>query len=135
MRNFYDRLTSIVEVVPFTFFTTEILVKYHVQEEIRYLILALGLTPLIIDLSLSKIKDQSIICKLTNIIFCLHLLAILVICLQNGSYSGVSVATSFILTKYISEDFCDYYEVPYIDMFQYCLCFVEIFTIATLKES
>ena len=79
-------------------------------------------------------RDRSKYRIYTDIIFILQALAITLICLQNGNLSVVSLAASYAVARYISEDFCDRFEVPYIDLMQYSLCFVEVFAIVTLKD-
>ncbi|OXU28918.1 hypothetical protein TSAR_006807 [Trichomalopsis sarcophagae] len=133
-RNFYELFTSIIEVVPFAFFTTEVLLKYRVREELRFLLLALALSPSVIELSSSRIKDRSKLSKFTNIIFGLQSAALIIVCLLNDNYGGLSLAASFAVSRYFSEDFCDHYEVPYADLSQYSLGFVEIFALVTLKD-
>ena len=134
-RNFYELFSSIIEVVPFAFFTTEVLFKYRVREEIRFLFLALGLSPSVIELSSGRIKDRSKLYKFTNIIFALQSLALVLTCLCNENYGGLSLAASFAVARYVSEDFCDYYDVPYADLSQYSLSFVEVFAFTTLKDN
>lgn len=135
MRKFYEFTSSIVEIIPVTFFTTEFLFKNHIREELCFIVLALGLVPKTIELSsTTRIKDRSKLEHFTNVIVGLQSLSIALTCLWNGNYTGLSLAASFAVARYVSEDFCDQYEVPYIDLSQYSLGFIEIFALATLKE-
>ncbi|XP_058798462.1 uncharacterized protein LOC131668371 [Phymastichus coffea] len=133
-RNFYESFSSVVEVVPFALFTTEVLLKYNFREELRFLLLALGMSPTVIELSSSRIKDRSKLQNFTNIIFALQSLALGLVCIWYDNYGGISLAVSFALARYVSEDFCDHYDVPYVDLSQYSLGFVGVFALVTLKE-
>lgn len=132
-RNFYDWFSVLVEIAPFAFFTTEILLGYKAWQEPRLLLLALGLLPMVYEPT-STTRDRSKYRFYTDIIFALHILAMIVVCLKNGNLGVVSLAASYAVARFISEDFCDRFDVPYIDLTQYSLCFVEIFAIVTLKE-
>jgi hypothetical protein len=134
-RNFYELFSSVIEVVPFAFFTTEVLLKYCVREEFRFVLLALGLSPTAIELGSTRIKDRSRLQSFTDLVFGLQALSLVLVCLSNDNYGGLSLGASFALARYVSEDFCDHYEVPYLDLSQYSLGFVEIFALATLKEA
>ncbi|XP_051174600.1 uncharacterized protein LOC127290209 [Leptopilina boulardi] len=133
-RNFYDWFSVLVEIAPFAFFTTEILLEYKILEEGRLLLLSLGLLPMIYEPT-STTRDRSKYRFYTDIIFALQALIMTIVCLNNGNFAILSLATSYIVARLISEDFCDRFEVPYIDLSQYSLCFVEIFAIATFKET
>ncbi|KAJ8688323.1 hypothetical protein QAD02_024118 [Eretmocerus hayati] len=133
-RNFYESFSSLIEVVPSAFFTTEVLLKYSVRDEFRFLLLTLGLSPSVIELSSTRIKDRSKLEKFTNIIIGLQALVVSAVCIINENYAGVSLAASLAVARFFSEDFCDHYEVPYTDLSQYSLSFVELFALATLKD-
>ncbi|XP_011495809.1 PREDICTED: uncharacterized protein LOC105360568 [Ceratosolen solmsi marchali] len=134
-RNFYELFSSVIEVVPFAFFTTEVLLKYCVREEFRFLLLAFGLLPTVIELSSTRIKDRSKLQNFTNFVLFLQMISLILVCLFNDNYGGLSLGASLAVARYISEDFCDHYEVPYVDLSQYSLSFVEIFALASLKEA
>ena len=122
-----------MEIAPFAFFTTEILLGYKTWQEARLLLLALGLLPMLYEPT-STARDRSKHRLYTDVIFALQALILTFVCLQNGNLFVVSLAASYVLARFISEDFCDRFDVPYVDLTQYSLCFVEIFAIATLKD-
>ncbi|XP_033208877.1 uncharacterized protein LOC117167794 [Belonocnema kinseyi] len=132
-RNFYDWFSVLVEIAPFAFFTTEILLGYKTWHEARLLLLALGLLPMLYEPTTTD-RDRSKHRLYTDVIFALQALILVFVCLENGNLFVVSLAASFALARFISEDFCDKFDVPYIDLTQYSLCFVEIFAMATLKD-
>ncbi|XP_043471493.1 uncharacterized protein LOC122504436 [Leptopilina heterotoma] len=132
-RNFYDWFSVLVEIAPFAFFTTEILLAYKIWEEGRLCLLALGLLPIVYEPT-STTRDRSKYRFYTDIIFALQALIMTIVCLKNGNFAILSLAASYIVARFISEDFCDRFEVPYIDLSQYSLCFVEVFAIATFKD-
>lgn len=134
LRNFYELFSSIAEVVPAAFFTTEILLKYGLREELRILLLALGLAPTAIEISSARIKDRSKLQRFTNAIYTVQSVALLLICEQHGNYGGMSLAASLGLMRFFSEDFCDQYEVPYTDLSQYSLSFIGFFGLVALKN-
>ncbi|XP_014206642.1 uncharacterized protein LOC106638107 [Copidosoma floridanum] len=135
LRNFYEFLTSIIEIVPVAFFTTEVLSKYQTCEELRFFILALGLAPTTIELSSStRIRDRSKLELFTNVIVGLQSFAVALICLWYENYTGLSLAISFAVARYVSEDFCDKYEVPYVDLSQYSFGFTQLFALAAIKD-
>lgn len=71
---------------------------------------------------------------LTNIIIVLQILVITILGLQNDNYNVISLVASYIFKRFFVEEFCYQYSIPYTDLMQYCICFVEVFTVLTVKE-
>ncbi|XP_014238499.1 uncharacterized protein LOC106660154 [Trichogramma pretiosum] len=134
IRTYYELLTSIIEVFPVACFTTEVLLQHEVPQVLCFLCFILSLSPSIIELSSPRIKDRTAFNKYIDAIFGLQAAFMTLICVLNQNYSGLSLAVSYIFARYVSEDFCDLRDVPYVDMSQYSLSFIELFAIATIKD-
>ena len=133
IRSFYDGFSNIIETVPFALLATEISSRCCVNETLRQcLLLMLGILPIAHELI--RKKDRSTMRIITDAALMVQLLTIVVACLQRGYSSIISLAVSYILNRYFLEDLCERYDVPYIDLAQYSLCFVEIFALITIKE-
>ncbi|XP_015608877.1 uncharacterized protein LOC107274342 [Cephus cinctus] len=130
LRSLYTWFTTIANVIPFIFFTTEILHECGVSKEVRLILLTLGCLPTIYELAL---KERA--CPYwMDIVVSLQLLALTFASVQSGLFGVISLTASYAFTHYFLEDFCDKYDVPYMDLLQYNLCFLEIFAMLILKE-
>lgn len=132
-RNFYDVFSNVIETVAFALLATEISVRCCVDETLRQgLLLMLGVLPIAHEF-LRK-KDRTTMRYVTDAALLIQLITIVIACLRRGYSSIISLAVSYALNRYFLEDLCDRFDVPYIDLAQYSLCFVEIFASVTIKE-
>ncbi|XP_057330062.1 uncharacterized protein LOC130670637 isoform X1 [Microplitis mediator] len=132
-REFYERISNIVEIIPFAFFSTEISRLSDVDQLLRQsLLLVLILLPIVHEMV--PRKERSKMRVLINHSINLQLIIITLACIQKGSFGVITFVLSYIFNRYYAESFCDWYDVPYEDLIQYSLCFVEIFSLTTLKE-
>ena len=134
LRNFYEWFSSLIEILPFEFFTAEIMTVFKVRQDIKIVLLVVGFLPLIME-SLSTIRDRQKLILITDIIIILEAVAMACLCLNYENYGIISLAMSYAVTRIISQDFCDRYDVPYVDLSQYSFCFVEIFAMMVLKDT
>ncbi|CAL1687742.1 unnamed protein product [Lasius platythorax] len=134
-RNFYDWFSSVIEIVPLALLTSGILSAYQIDEKIRMLLLFLGTIPIFFPLAIKQ-KERQIrkLRFLTNITIVLQILPIMILGLQNGNYNVISLVASYTFERFFVEEFCYRYNIPYTDLMQYCICFVEVFTVSTLQE-
>lgn len=134
-RSFYDWFSNVIEIVPLALLTSGILSAYQIDEKIRILLLFLGTVPIFFPLA-TKQKESQIrkLRFLTNITVVLQILVIMILGLKNGNYNVISLVASYTFEHFFVEEFCYLYNIPYTDLMQYCICFVEVFTISTLKE-
>lgn len=124
-----------MEFLPFTFYTAEIMTVFKVREEAKELLLFVGLLPLVIE-SLWTIRDRQKLVLFGDVVIALQALAMASLCFyKHDCYGLISLAVSYALARIISEDFCDRYDVPYIDISQYSFSFVEIFAMTVLKDT
>ncbi|KAK0162971.1 hypothetical protein PV327_006695 [Microctonus hyperodae] len=132
-REFYERISNVVEIVPFAIIATEISGLCGVDDILRQsLLLVLSLLPIVHEIV--PRKERTIMRVLINHAINLQLIIMLIACLQNGSLSVINLVISYIFNRYYAEPFCDWFDIPYDDLIQYSLCFVEIFSLTTLKE-
>ncbi|CAD6222342.1 GSCOCG00000923001-RA-CDS [Cotesia congregata] len=132
-REFYDRMSNIVEIIPFAFFSTEISRLSNVDELLRHsLLLVLILLP--ITHEIMPRKERPKLRVLINHSINLQLLIVTIACLQRGTFGVISFVLSYIFNRYYTEYFCDLFDVPYEDLIQYSLCFVEIFSLTAIQE-
>jgi len=134
-RSFYDWFSNIIEIVPLALLTSGILSAYQIDEKIRIMLLFFGTIPVFFPLAIKQKESQ--IRKLrffTNITVVLQILAIMILGLKNSNYNVISLVASYTFERFFVEEFCYRYNIPYIDLMQYCICFVEVFTVSTLKE-
>ncbi|CAG5095772.1 Protein of unknown function [Cotesia congregata] len=130
---FYDRMSNIVEIIPFAFFSTEISRLSNVDELLRHsLLLVLILLP--ITHEIMPRKERPKLRVLINHSINLQLLIVTIACLQRGTFGVISFVLSYIFNRYYTEYFCDLFDVPYEDLIQYSLCFVEIFSLTAIQE-
>lgn len=130
-RSFYIWFSNLANIVPFVLLTMEILHQRYIGEEkIRLTLLTLTCLPIVYEL----VRKERNNLRLTDLSIGLQLLAITFVCIQNSNYNVISLVVSYAFTYYLLEEFCDRYDVPYIDLTQYSLCFTEIFAILTLKD-
>ncbi|XP_011879150.1 PREDICTED: uncharacterized protein LOC105568257 [Vollenhovia emeryi] len=134
-RSFYDWFSNVIEIVPLALLTSGILSAYQIDEKIRMLLLFLGTVPIFFPLAM-KHKESQIrkLRFLTNITVVLQILAITILGLKNDNYNVISLVASYTFERFFVEEFCYRYNIPYTDLMQYCICFVEVFTVSTLKE-
>lgn len=115
--------------------TSGILTAYQVDEKIRMLLLFLGTVPIFFPLAIKQKESQIRKLRfLTNITVVLQIVAIMILGLKNGNYNVISLVASYTFERFFVEEFCYRYNIPYTDLMQYCICFVEVFTVSTLKE-
>ncbi|XP_012061525.1 PREDICTED: uncharacterized protein LOC105624783 [Atta cephalotes] len=134
-RSFYDWFSSVIEIVPLALLTSGILSAYQIDEKIRTLLLFLGTIPVFFPLAIKQKESQIRKLRfLTNITVVLQILAIMILGLKNGNYNVISLVASYTFERFFVEEFCYRYSIPYTDLMQYCICFVEVFTVSTLKE-
>ncbi|KAL6254225.1 hypothetical protein P5V15_014843 [Pogonomyrmex californicus] len=134
-RSFYDWFSNVIEIVPLALLTSGILSAYQVDEKIRMLLLFFGIVPVFFPLSMKQKEGQIRKLRfLTNITVMLQILAITILGLKNGNYNVISLVASYTFERFFVEEFCYRYNIPYTDLMQYCICFVEVFTVSTLKE-
>lgn len=133
-RSFYDWFSKVVDVVPFALFTTGFLNGYGLNEKARLAILSLGILPVFFQLNTRKESQIRKHQLLTNITATLQLLMITLIGLKNGNYNVISLAASYVFERFFIDEFCYYYDIPSVDLTQYCLCFIEIFMVVCLNE-
>lgn len=132
-REFYERVSNVVEIIPFAMFATEISRQHEVDEILRQsLLLVLSLLPIVHEIV--PRKERSKMRSLINHAINLQLIIISIACLQAKSFGVINFVIAYIFNRYFAERFCDSYDVPYDDLIQYSLCFVEIFALTTLKE-
>ncbi|XP_034947481.1 uncharacterized protein [Chelonus insularis] len=133
VREFYERTSNIVEVIPFSMISYEISKRCEIDEVLRQsLLLILMLLPIVHEI-ISR-KERSKIRILINYAINLELIIITIVCLQRGVFGVLNLVISYIFNRYFVESFCDWFDVPYDDLIQYSLCFVQIFSLTTLKE-
>ncbi|KAL0100604.1 hypothetical protein PUN28_019183 [Cardiocondyla obscurior] len=133
-RSFYDWFSNVVEIVPLALLTSGILSAYQIDERIRMSLLFLGTVPIFFPLAIKQKGSQIKLRFLTNITVVLQILMIMIFGLKNGNYNVISLVASYTFERFFMEEFCYWYSIPYIDLMQYCICFVEVFTVSTLKE-
>ncbi|XP_071567458.1 uncharacterized protein [Temnothorax nylanderi] len=134
-RSFYDWFSNVIEIVPLALLTSGILSAYQIDERIRMLLLFLGTVPIFFPLAIKQKESQIRKLRfLTNITVVLQILAIMILGLKNGNYNVISLVASYTFERFFVEEFCYRYSIPYTDLMQYCICFVEVFTVSTLKE-
>ncbi|XP_043283793.1 uncharacterized protein [Venturia canescens] len=132
-RDIYDGLTNIIEIVPLALFATEISLRCHVNEILRQLLLiTLGILPIVHEVIRKKKRARTL--QLTNFVIGVQLFTIIVACLKRGNLSVTSFVAAYILDRYFLEDLCDRFDVPYIDLAQYSMSFVEVFALVTIQE-
>lgn len=98
------------------------------------LLLFFGTAPVFFPLAVKEKGSQVKLHFLTNITIMLQILAIMILGLQNGNYNVISLVASYTFERFFVEEFCYRYSIPYTDLMQYCICFVEVFTVSTLNE-
>lgn len=134
-RIFYDWFSNVIEIVPLALLTSGILSAYQIDENIRMLLLFLGTVPVFFSLAITQRESQIRKLRfLTDIAVILQILAITILGLKNGNYNVISLVASYTFERFFVEEFCYRYSIPYTDLMQYCICFVEVFTVSTLKE-
>lgn len=133
-RSFYDWFSNVIEIVPLALLTSGILSAYQIDENIRMLLLFFGTVPVFFPLAIKEKGSQIKLHFLTNITIMLQILAIMILGLQNGNYNVISLVASYMFERFFVEEFCYRYSIPYTDLMQYCICFVEVFTVSTLNE-
>jgi len=114
--------------------TSGILSAYQIDEKIRIMLLFFGTIPIFFPLAIKQKESQIKLRFLTNITVVLQILAIMILGLKNSNYNVISLVASYTFERFFVEEFCYRYNIPYIDLMQYCICFVEVFTVSTLKE-
>lgn len=132
-RKFYDVFSNIVEIIPFAMISSEILHHCAVDDIIRQsLLFVLCILPIVHDL-IPK-NERKKIKMLLNYAINLQLIIVIYVCLNNGSINCINLVLSYIFNRYFVDIFCDWFDIPYNDLSQYSLSFVEIFSLTTLKE-
>lgn len=134
-RRFYSWYSEVIEIVPFALITNDILYCYRVHNIARLVLLTLSVLPILYDLTI-KSKENSFekLQYLTNVFTALQLTVLTFVCLRHGNYNVISLSMSYAFIRYFAEECCDRYDVPYTDLTQYCLSFVQIFTVVTVRD-
>lgn len=133
LRDIYDGLTNIIEIVPFALFATEISLRCYVNEILRQLLLiTLGILPIVHEVI--RKKNRTRMHRLTNLVIGVQLFTVIAACLKQGHSGFASFIAAYIMDRYFLEDLCDRFDVPYIDLAQYSMSFVEVFALATIRE-
>lgn len=134
-RNFYELFSRITEIVPFALLSSEILRAYKVCETVRITLIVLWILPAAFELNLkqrdTRARALHTIAKLAS---AMQLTVMMYISMANLNYSAISLAVSYAFEHFLSQEFCDRYDVPHSDLTQYCLCFTEMFAVAAFRE-
>lgn len=134
-RSFYEWFSNVVEIVPLALLTSGMLSCYQIGEDIRVLLLFLGTIPVFFPLIVQQKENQIKRLRfLTDIAMILQMLAIMILGLRNSNYNVISLTASYIFERFLVEEFCYRYSIPYTDLTQYCMCFIEVFMVSTLQE-
>lgn len=134
-RSFYDWYSDGIEIFPLALLTSGILSAYQVDKNIRMLLLFLGTIPLFFPFAVKQKESQNRKCRLlTDITVVLQILAIMIFGLRNGNYNVISLVVSYTFKRFFVDECCDRYSIPHTDLKQYCICFIEVFTVSTLKD-
>lgn len=127
---FYTRFSKISNTIPFALIVTEILHWNKISEQIVLTLLILTVFPVVYE---SRSKERATR-HLTDVSVGLNLCALIYVSIKNENYSAISLVVSYTFTHFFSEDVSDKYDVPHRDLLQYSLCFMEIFSVLTLKD-
>ncbi|XP_046607129.1 uncharacterized protein LOC124298752 [Neodiprion virginianus] len=130
LRGFYTLFSKIIHTLPFALIVTEILHWNKTSEQITLTLLILTVFPIVYE-SRSKERTRR---HLIDVAVGLNLCALIYVSLISKNYSAISLVVSYAFTHFLLEDISDRYDVPYRDLLQYSLCFMEIFSILTLKD-
>ncbi|XP_011138803.1 uncharacterized protein LOC105182804 isoform X2 [Harpegnathos saltator] len=134
-RSFYDWYSYGIEIVPLALLTSGILSAYQIDDNIRMLLLFLGTIPILFPFAVKQKESQVRKFRLlTDIAVVLQILAITILGLQNDNYNVISLVVSYTFARFFVEEFCYRYSIPHTDLTQYCICFIEVFTVSTLKD-
>lgn len=130
LRGLYTIFSKISNTVPFGLVVTEILNWNKTSEQITLTLLILTIFPIVYE-SRSKERTRR---HLTDVSVGLNICALIYVSIMNENYSAVSLVLSYLFTHFFLEDVSDKYDVPHRDLLQYSLCFMEIFSVLTLRD-
>ncbi|XP_012262838.1 uncharacterized protein LOC105689970 [Athalia rosae] len=130
LRGFYTWFSKLSSTLPFALIVTEILYWNKTSEQITLTLLILTLFPIVYE-SRSKERARR---HLADVSVGLNLCALIYVSVNNENYSAISLVVSYAFTHFFLEEVSDKYDVPHRDLLQYALCFMEIFSVFTLRD-